>query len=190
MDSLNVPPKYREMEVILDILFRSSKELLEASLLLSCLKNSKPSYWFSAHSHCKFTALVEHEEGGEVTKFLALDKCLPGLKFLQIVAIESDPGPCEVQYDEEWLAIAGKFCLSFDLSMWRLWVYYYSPRTSELTTAVLICRRTQLDMQDCRQLVKSRIEDRGAKPCEFSQTAPPHNPSHSVSNTTFFWFSP
>ncbi|KAK8338916.1 hypothetical protein V6Z12_A08G000100 [Gossypium hirsutum] len=89
MDSLNVPPKYREMEVILDILFRSSKELLEASLLLSCLKNSKPSYWFSAHSHCKFTALVEHEEGGEVTKFLA--------------------GPCEVQYDEEWLAIAGKF---------------------------------------------------------------------------------
>ncbi|XP_040931368.1 uncharacterized protein [Gossypium hirsutum] len=72
-----------------DCNFRSSKELLEASLLLSCLKNSKPSYWFSAHSHCKFTALVEHEEGGEVTKFLA--------------------GPCEVQYDEEWLAIAGKF---------------------------------------------------------------------------------
>ncbi|KAB1671097.1 hypothetical protein [Gossypium barbadense] len=68
--------------------------------------------------------------------------------------------------------------------------YYYSTRTSELTTAVLICRRTQLDMQDCRQLVKSRIEDRGSKPCEFSQTAPPHNPSHSVSNTTFFWFSP
>ncbi|TYH29310.1 hypothetical protein ES288_A01G001400v1 [Gossypium darwinii] len=52
--------------------------------------------------------------------------------------------------------------------MWRLWV------------------RTQLDMQDCRQLVKSRIEDRGSKPCEFSQTAPPHNPSHSVTNTTFF----
>ncbi|KAH1105383.1 hypothetical protein J1N35_009151 [Gossypium stocksii] len=54
-------------------------------------------------------------------------------------------------------------------------------------------RRTQLNMQDCRQWVKSRIEDRGAKPCEFSQTAPPHNPRHSVSNTTFsdkLWFSP
>ncbi|KHG28090.1 Lariat debranching enzyme -like protein [Gossypium arboreum] len=59
----------------------------------------------SAHLHCKFTALVEHEEGAQVTKFLALDKCLPGLKFLQIVDIESDPGPYEVQYDEEWLAI-------------------------------------------------------------------------------------
>ncbi|XP_052874274.1 lariat debranching enzyme-like isoform X4 [Gossypium arboreum] len=159
MDSLNVPPKYREMK----------------------------SFWiyYSAHLHCKFTALVEHEEGGRVTKFLALDKCLPGLKFLQIVDIESDPGPYEVQYDEEWLAITRKFCLSFDLPMCRLW-YYYSTRTSELTTAVLICRRTQLDMQDCRLWVKHRIEDRGAKPCEFSQTATPHNPSHSVSNTTFF----
>ncbi|MBA0671294.1 hypothetical protein Goklo_025329, partial [Gossypium klotzschianum] len=40
-------------------------------------------------------------------------------------------------------------------------------------------------MQDCRQWVKSRMEDRGAKPFEFSQTAPPHKPSDSVSNTTF-----
>ncbi|KAB2072177.1 hypothetical protein ES319_A08G273600v1 [Gossypium barbadense] len=85
------------------------------------LEKLKPSYWFSAHLHCKFTALVEHEEGGQVTKFLALDKCLPGLKFLQIVDIESDPGPYEVQYDEEWLAITRKFCLSFDLPMCRLW---------------------------------------------------------------------
>ncbi|TYG39233.1 hypothetical protein ES288_D13G288700v1 [Gossypium darwinii] len=34
-------------------------------------------------------------------------------------------------------------------------------------------------MQDCRQW------DRKAKPCEFSQTAPPHKPSDSVSNATF-----
>ncbi|XP_052881463.1 lariat debranching enzyme-like isoform X2 [Gossypium arboreum] len=59
---------------------KTSKELLEASLLL---KKLKPSYWFSAHLHCKFTALVEHEEGGRVTKFFALDKWLPGHKFLQ-----------------------------------------------------------------------------------------------------------
>ncbi|TYI24658.1 hypothetical protein ES332_A06G250200v1 [Gossypium tomentosum] len=112
------------------------------------LKKLRPSYWFSAHLHCKFTALVEHEEGGRVTKFLALNKCLPGRKFLQ--------------YDEEWLAITRKLNrLSFDLPMWRHWV------------------RTKLDMQDCCQWVKSRMEDRGAKPCEFSQTAPPHKPFDS-----------
>ncbi|KHG27787.1 Lariat debranching enzyme [Gossypium arboreum] len=73
------------------------------------LEKLKPSYWFSVHWHCKFTALVEHEEGGQVTKFLALDKCLPERKFLQIVDIESDPGPYEVQNDEEWLAITRIF---------------------------------------------------------------------------------
>ncbi|KAB2011135.1 hypothetical protein ES319_D10G294400v1 [Gossypium barbadense] len=40
-------------------------------------------------------------------------------------------------------------------------------------------------MQGCRQWVKSRMEDRGAKPCDFSQTAPPHKPCDSVSNATF-----
>ncbi|PPD66604.1 hypothetical protein GOBAR_DD36518 [Gossypium barbadense] len=104
------PPKYREMEI--------QQGTIGSKPAAQLLEKLKPSYWFSAHLHCKFTALVEHEEGGQVTKFLALDKCLPGLKFLQ------------------------------DLVR-----YYYSTRTSELTTAVLICRRTQLDMQDCRQLV-------------------------------------
>ncbi|TYI20922.1 hypothetical protein ES332_A07G271100v1 [Gossypium tomentosum] len=114
------------------------------------LKKLRPSYWFSAYLHCKFTALVEHEEGGRVTKFLALDKCLPGRKTY------------EVQYDEEWLAITRKLNCVFPLTFRRGDV-----------------GRTKLDMQDCRQWVKSRMEDRGAKPCEFSQTAPPHKPFDS-----------
>ncbi|XVE97317.1 hypothetical protein REPUB_Repub03eG0009200 [Reevesia pubescens] len=136
------------------------------------LEKLKPSYWFSAHLHCKFTALVQHEEGGPVTKFLALDKCLPRRKFLQIVDIESDPGPYEVQYDEEWLAITRKFNCVFPLTI----------RRGNFGN-------TQLDMQDCRQWVRSRLEDRGAKPCEFSQTVQPYNPSHPVSNTTFSGYS-
>ncbi|TYI04178.1 hypothetical protein ES332_A10G000200v1 [Gossypium tomentosum] len=112
------------------------------------LEKLRPSYWFSAHLHCKFTALVEHEEGGQVTKFRALDKCLPGRKFLQ--------------YDEEWLAITRKLNCVFPLTF----------RRGDIG-------KTKLDMQDCCQWVKSRMEDRGAKPCEFSQTAPPHKPFDS-----------
>lgn len=65
------------------------------------LKALKPSYWFSAHLHTKFAAVVQHDTPaaaaspaaptltastapGSSTRFLALDKCLPGREFLQV----------------------------------------------------------------------------------------------------------
>nr|CAD1832843.1 unnamed protein product [Ananas comosus var. bracteatus] len=73
------------------------------------LNKLRPPFWFSAHLHCKFPAVIQHGKDGPITKFLALDKCLHGRRFLQIIDIESDPGPYEIQYDEEWLAITKKF---------------------------------------------------------------------------------
>ncbi|XP_017011909.3 lariat debranching enzyme [Drosophila takahashii] len=101
------------------------------------LKAIQPSYWFAAHLHCKFAALVPHnhsqkrsddgssssssssedeDEDDEkekpskpvpVTKFLALDKCLPRRAFLQVVELPSDPvmGKPRLEYDSQWLAI-------------------------------------------------------------------------------------
>ncbi|XP_077993822.1 uncharacterized protein LOC144447620 [Glandiceps talaboti] len=75
----------------------------------------KPSYWFSAHLHIKFPAVVQHKDdskeendgkGSKVTKFLALDKCLPRRDFLQIIDIpKQTDSSLELSYDAEWLAI-------------------------------------------------------------------------------------
>ncbi|CAH8453186.1 unnamed protein product [Schistosoma turkestanicum] len=62
----------------------------------------KPRYWFSAHLHCKFSAVVEHSESktnkSRITHFLALDKCLPNRHYLQFLDIEP-----ELKYDESSL---------------------------------------------------------------------------------------
>lgn len=65
----------------------------------------KPNFWFAAHLHCKFAASIPHEDG-LTTKFLALDKCLPKRRFLQILNIPHDRNlKTEICYDLEWLTI-------------------------------------------------------------------------------------
>lgn len=125
----------------------------------------RPSYWFSAHLHCKFPALVQHGEGGPVTKFLALDKCLPGREFLQVVDIECDPGPLELQYDEEWLAITKSF-----------------NSLLPLTNRPMSNSDVPVDIQECRQFVKAKLRTRGTKPFDFVSTVPYYDPSRAVAN--------
>ncbi|XP_027355200.1 lariat debranching enzyme [Abrus precatorius] len=126
------------------------------------LEKLKPHYWFSAHLHCKFAALVQHGEGGPLTKFLALDKCIAGRDFLQIVEIESDAGPYEIQYDEEWLAITRRF-----------------NSIIPLTTKYADFRCVNFEMKDCHEWVRRRLQERGCKPFEFVRTAPCYDPSQS-----------
>ncbi|XP_052896453.1 lariat debranching enzyme [Anopheles moucheti] len=78
------------------------------------LQKLQPPYWFAAHLHCKFAALVPHSKE-KSTKFLALDKCLPKRRFLQILDIATELGdkkvedgnvsPIRLKYDLEWLTI-------------------------------------------------------------------------------------
>lgn len=69
------------------------------------LTHLKPTYWFSGHLHCKFAAVIPHENHTE-TKFLALDKCLPNRRFLQIIdADATENATNELHYDLEWLTI-------------------------------------------------------------------------------------
>lgn len=128
------------------------------------LNKLKPPYWFSAHLHCRFPAIIQHGEDGPTTKFLALDKCLPRRNFLQVIDIPSSPGPYEIQYDEEWLAITRRFNSVFPL------------------TRMPFRMNEELDIQDDRHWVRSKLNARGAKPFDFVQTAPPFNPSMQVRN--------
>lgn len=73
--------------------------------LLSCLR---PSYWLAAHLHVKFAALVQHSTENldtsqsnrsttnstpakRFTRFLALDKCLPKKRYLQVLEFPDSP---------------------------------------------------------------------------------------------------
>ncbi|KAF5784565.1 putative calcineurin-like phosphoesterase domain, ApaH type, lariat debranching enzyme [Helianthus annuus] len=132
------------------------------------LEKLKPPYWFSAHLHCKFAALVQHGDEGPVTKFLALDKCIPGRKFLQIIEVESEPGPYEIQYDEEWLAITRRYNSIFPLTMKRS---YFGGK--------------QVDMEDSRQWVRSKLQSRGTKPFEFVRTVPCYNSFETGASGSF-----
>lgn len=123
----------------------------------------RPPYWFSAHLHCKFPAIIQHGEDGPTTKFLALDKCIPGRRFLQIIEIESDPGPYEIQYDEEWLSITKKF-----------------NTISPLTREGVESWDQSLEKED-QHWVRNKLNARGVRPFDFVQTVPSFDPSQPSS---------
>jgi len=72
------------------------------------LATLQPRFWFSAHLHTKFAALVPHAPpgvAGGATRFLALDKCLPRRAFLQLLELPDHSADGGFAFDPEWLSI-------------------------------------------------------------------------------------
>lgn len=134
------------------------------------LKKLKPTYWFSGHLHCKFAAVIPHEDSEQTTKFLALDKCLPNRRFLQILEIDAkdNESPNELHYDLEWLTILH--------STKHLTSVNAQPKhmpAPENTTDRSDFRPTAEELETMRQ----RMADNLAIPKNFERTAPPYDPN-------------
>lgn len=144
---------------------RPSQELLE---------KLQPAYWFSAHLHVKFAALVPHEQlenGGQkkMTKFLALDKCLPRREFLQILDIGPDVVATfpELHYDPEWLCILKSTNHLLNIS--RGIQYMPGPGCSERWDF----RASEQELDEIRQMFNNDFK----VPLNFQRTVTPHDPN-------------
>lgn len=135
---------------------------------LELLKKIKPTYWFSAHLHCKFAAIYPHEDGSE-TKFLALDRCLPKLEFLQILDIETpEPDAEHLQYDLEWLTILNNTKHLTNIKS----MANYMPGPGDDST-----RWDFRPTEDDKNLVLNYCSGNLIVPNNFERTAPPYDPN-------------
>lgn len=108
------------------------------------------------------------------TRFLALDKCLPGRKYIQLsyikpITLIHEPTPQELslQYDPEWLAIT------------RVFHQYLSIGDRKAKTPNNEGETAYVEMIDKeRAWIDENVVAKGklAVPLNFEFTAPPHNP--------------
>lgn len=143
---------------------------------MELLERLYPSYWFSAHLHCKFAALVPEKRGARVTKFLALDKCLPKRKFLQVLEVRSqEDSPIQLNYDLEWLTILylTNHLLSVKSSIHYMPGQYGSGRWTYTPTAKE------------KQTVYEKFGSNLRIPLNFTRTVKPYDPCDM--NTQIEW---
>ncbi|CAJ0593293.1 unnamed protein product [Cylicocyclus nassatus] len=78
---------------------------------MQLLYDIRPRYWFAAHLHVAFAALVAHDgkdgsAGASPTRFLALDKPIPRRQFIQALELDiAEDAELKLTYDPQWLAI-------------------------------------------------------------------------------------
>lgn len=167
------------------------------------LNQLQPSYWFSAHLHVKFAALILHEKktsnvqqaslnsgGADVpravraTRFLSLDKCLPNRDFLQIVRVDGDSSPPILKYDAEWIAVL------------RSTAHLFSSSRSQLaldSQAIAGCSRGRTDFTPTLaelQAVLDAVQGDLAVPLNFCITAPAYQPGQPAAGQSRFVENP
>lgn len=148
------------------------KQEIEANTLGSSaaedvLRSLQPDHWFSAHLHVRFPARVQHSQTEKVTNFLALDKCLPKRKFLEVIDMGPTSGPLELSYDAEWLAI----------TKMTLPLMNTQPSPTQLPYSreeITSLKPTQDAIREVIELMENDLRI----PHNFTQSAPLYNPAN------------
>lgn len=118
--------------------------------MMQVLRSLRPTYWFSAHMHVKFPAIVSHQSSNSsetCTKFLALDKVLPRRDFLQILDIQVD---CETDQHDQPQLEEGEHPVHLDLEWLTVLRTEAENKNGNRTTAV-----TQEEMKITREILAS-----------------------------------
>ncbi|XP_044761104.1 lariat debranching enzyme [Coccinella septempunctata] len=133
------------------------------------LNTLKPKYWFSAHLHCKFAALIPHQNE-TVTKFLALDKCLPKRRFLQVFDVPHDENEeIKINYDLEWLTIL----------MTTNHLLSVKPETNSMPGPYSDERNCFKPTEEEKNIILSKLSNNLTVPENFVQTMKPYDVNSS-----------
>jgi len=128
----------------------------------------------------QFPALIEHDDGN-VTKFLALDKCLPNRKFLQILDIKGkneEQKNSKLRFDPGWVSILRS--TNHLISAEKKDVHMPGPRYSGRWDF----RPSQDEIEEVVQILAGKLDI----PENFEVTEPVFNPSNQ--NVKMMWQSP
>jgi len=158
---------------------------------MELLHELKPKFWFAAHMHVKFEALVQHQQKCAdkqiVTQFLALDKPViiqrqnqsfidQRRTFLEFFEIPiSDDAKMELAYDPQWLAILK----STDFLTDRTDRPVYMPSNTTLLTERHEFRPTIEELCEVNKLFDQDLRI----PFSFHLTAPPETFVHKGGKT-------
>ncbi|XP_050312105.1 lariat debranching enzyme [Anthonomus grandis grandis] len=135
------------------------------------LHHLQPKFWFAAHLHCKFAALVAHKDNPTPTRFLALDKCLVRRQFLQILDIPHIEGkPFDLEYDLEWLTVL--FLTNHLLSVKSVSNYMPGMGSQE--------RYNFTPTEQEKDLVLNKLQKNLKIPKNFRPTAPSYQPGDNM----------
>lgn len=130
------------------------------------LHKLKPANWFSAHLHTKFGATIHHLNNC-LTRFVALDKCLPHRNWFEVLDITTPTScPLEFNYDEDWLTITRAYHLHLSFSQ-----------------GLIQQQQVKIDSQQ-RHWIQEQLARKGSTiPMHFIQIAPPYEanqPQHRI----------